>query len=162
MSAYETTRLDQRAANVVRLGVIEQARYANPPQARVRLDDGYLSTWLRMAAARTAPDAAWWPFAIGEEVVALFTCEDLTKGVILAALYNGTNHAKGSSADTARVDYGNGSYVVHDRSSGAMTLNATGPVTIEAGGNVAIKAAADIAIEAGGTVKINGSRIDLN
>ena len=162
MSAYETTRLDQRAANVVRLGVVEQARYTNPPQARVRFDDGYLSTWLRMAAARTAPDAAWWPAEVGEEVIALFPGGNLEKGVILAALYNGANHAKGSSADTARVDYGNGSHVIHDRSSGAMTLHATGPVTIEAGGKITIKAAADIAIEAGGNVNINGSRIDLN
>ncbi|MEG9884174.1 MAG: phage baseplate assembly protein V [Hyphomicrobiales bacterium] len=162
MNDYMTTRLDQRAANVVRIGVIVQARYSNPPQARVRFGDGYLSTWLRMAAPRTAPDAAWWPFEIGEEVIALFPGGDLARGVILAALYNGMHHAKASSADMARVDYGNGSYVTHDRASGALTLHATGPVTIEAGGNIAVKAAADITIEAGGNIKISGSRIDLN
>ncbi|MEG9883835.1 MAG: PAAR domain-containing protein [Hyphomicrobiales bacterium] len=46
--------------------------------------------------------------------------------MILAALYNETHHAKTDSADTARVDYGNGSYILHDRTSGVMTLHATG------------------------------------
>ena len=154
MSAYATTRLDQRAANAIRLGVIEETRYSTPPMARVRFDDGYLSTWLRMACPRSAPDAAWWPLEIGEEVVALFPGGDLAQGVILAALYNGVNPATGSSADVSRIDYENGSSITHDRASGALSLHATGPVTIEAGG--------DIEIAAAGTVTINATRIDLN
>ncbi|MEG9883834.1 MAG: hypothetical protein V6Z86_04285 [Hyphomicrobiales bacterium] len=40
MNDPATTRLDQRAASVIHPGGGEQARYANPPQARVRLCDG--------------------------------------------------------------------------------------------------------------------------
>ncbi|WP_224825768.1 phage baseplate assembly protein V [Cognatishimia sp. MH4019] len=145
MSDFETTENDRRLANIAQIGVIEEARYTSPPKARVRVGE-LLTGWLRMGQLRAGGDKDWIVYEPGEEVLVVSTSGNLTQGVIVCAINNGANQANAGSSDVRRTDFGNGSFIEHDRTSGKLSINATG----------------DIDIIAGGKVKVNGARIDLN
>lgn len=145
MSDFDTKENDRRVGLVIEMGVVEQVRYSNPPQARVRIGD-LLTGWLRMGTMRAGGDKDWAVCEVGEEVLIACTSGELRNGVIVCAIFNGQNPANASSADICRTDYGNGSFVEHNRATGKLTVSATGDIDLLAGGNI----------------KINGARIDLN
>lgn len=136
--SFEEQELDRRLANLAQIGVIEGVRLSNPPSARVRIGDA-LTGWFRMGTDRAGPDKTWHPYEDGEEVLAIATSGDLSTGVIVCALYNGTNTAKANSANVHRIDYADGGFIEHDRAAGKLTVNVKGPVDIVAGRTVNIK-----------------------
>lgn len=145
MRDLETNLNDQRISNITRMGVIEQVNYSSPPKARVRIGE-FLTGWMRMGAPRAGGDKDWAVYEPGEEVLVISTSGDFRHGVIACALNNGTNPGNANTANIRRTDYGNGSWIEHDRVTGNLTVNVTGDINLIAGGNV----------------KINGKRIDLN
>lgn len=145
MTGFDTQENDRRLANIAQMGVIEEVNYDNPPKARVRVGE-LLTGWLRMSAMRAGGDKDWAVFEEGEEVLIVASSGNLTQGVIVCALNNGGNPGNANSADIRRTDYGNGSFVEHNRATGKLVINATGDIDISAGGNITL----------------NGTRIDLN
>ncbi|MFV0410240.1 MAG: phage baseplate assembly protein V, partial [Paracoccus sp. (in: a-proteobacteria)] len=117
MRDFETGQNDRRLSNVAEMGVVEAVDYANPPRARVRVGE-LLTGWLRMGAMRAGGDKDWAVYEIGEEVLVVSASGDLRHGVIVCAINNGTNPGNAASADIRRTDFGNGSFVEHNRASG--------------------------------------------
>lgn len=145
MKDFDAQEGDRRLSNVIEMGVVEQVDYSNPPRARVRIGDA-LTGWLRMGTPRAGGNTDWSVYEPGEEVLIAASSGELRNGVIVCAINNGTNTAKASSADIRRIDLGDGSYVIHDRGSGNLTLNATGDISIVSGGSVTITAPENVTV----------------
>ncbi|MFS4437851.1 phage baseplate assembly protein V [Paracoccaceae bacterium GXU_MW_L88] len=149
MSAFETSRHNAMIGDLVRYGTIRDVDYSNPPRARVDVGD-LLSGWLRMAAPRAANDKVWSPYEVGEEVVVLAPSGNLSSGVIIAALYNGTHQASESSANVHSREYQDGASIAYDRAAGSLTIDLNG-------GTVEIVATGGLEIS--GDVVVNGDVI---
>ncbi len=137
---FDTGQNDRRIANIAQMGVIEQARYSSPPMARVRIGD-LLTGWLRMGTMRAGGDKDWAVYEKGEEVLVVATSGDLRNGVIVCALNNGVNPGNSSSPDIRRTDFGNGTFIEHNRATGDLTIHATGKINIVAQGVMTLKGA---------------------
>ena len=133
---WALTELTRRMANMVRLGVVHEADYA-AAKLRIRYDvaqDGapVVTTWLPWITQRAGPDRTWWAPEVGEQVIILSPSGDLGQGIVLAGLYQQKHPATGDTADLSRVDWGDGSWVLHDRASGNMAVHSTGAVRVTA------------------------------
>jgi len=145
MTDFACQENDRRLGNIAQIGVVEEVDYTSLPRARVRIGE-LLTGWVRMGATRAGGDRDWCVYEAGEEVLVVSTSGDLRNGVIVCALNNGLNPGNSASADIRRTDYGNGSFVEHNRATGSMSISATGDIELTAGGNIIIR----------------GARIDLN
>lgn len=154
MMTLETQEMDRRIANTIAMGVIEEVDYANPPRARVRIGQ-VLTGWLRMGMARAGRNTDWSVFEIGEEVLVAAPSGDLRNAVVVCALNNGVHPARAGSADIRRIDFGDGTSVVHERSSGQLSLKTSGDITIVSGGAVNITAPGNVTVN--GDMKVNGT-----
>lgn len=141
---FNLQQLDRQVGGMIRLGKICDTDY--PKGLAKVMIDGAPSGWLPMMTARAGNDRVWHPYEDGEQVVVFSPSGNPTNGVIMGAAFTDAHAANGNSPDIHRTDYGNGSFVEHNRATGALTINTTGDINIIAGGNV----------------KINGARIDLN
>lgn len=157
MRSQSEERLDGRVSNVIRIGKIVEARYGNPPAARVDFGNGAPSDWLRMGASRAGENRTWSPFEVGEEVVVASQSGSLSDGIVVCAIYNFVNGAAGSSADEWRMDFGNGTVISHDRGSGHVELRTAGDVSVDAGGRAEISAAGGVHVT--GDVYVTGDVI---
>ncbi|WP_275098070.1 phage baseplate assembly protein V [Sedimenticola hydrogenitrophicus] len=141
---FTLVELARRIENLIRPGVVAEADYAT---ARVRIKVGGLKTdWVPWLTSRAGGDRSWWAPEVGEQVLLLSPGGDPAQGYALPAIYRAAHPANASSPDIHRVDYGNGSWIEHDRASGKLSIHAAGDIDLVAGGNV----------------RINGQRIDLN
>ena len=142
--------LNRRLGAMIMLGTVHEADYA---AARVRVwigrrdkSEGFPTGWLPWIVSRAGGDTTWRALEEGEQVVVLSPSGEPTQGVVLGSVYQASNPANGDDPDIDRMDYGNGSYIQHDRNTGKLTINVTGDIDIIAGGNV----------------RVQGKRIDLN
>jgi len=137
-------RLERQMHNIALVGTVAGANYAI---ARVKVQIGDLVTcWLPWLTHRAGGDITWDAPEIGEQVTVISPSGEIGNGFVLPAIYQNAHPANGNSADITRRDFGNGSYITHDRVSGDMDIHVTGNLTLNATGNV----------------KITGARIDLN
>lgn len=130
--------LERRQANLLRLGTIAEVDLAS---ARVRVSIGALKTalipWL---AQRAGTDRAWHAPEVGEQVLVLAPCGDLTQAVALPALYQTAHPAPSASADIDTVVYSDGAAISYDRAAHALSaiLPAGATATLTADGGVTI------------------------
>lgn len=136
-AAFTQENHDRLLANIVQLGVVEQADPSNAV-ARVRIG-GVLTGWLPMLTQRSGPDRCWWPFEAGEQVCVLAPSGNLTNGVILGAVWSGAYPANGDAAGLWRQSFADGAVIEYDRNThhlrlqlggGTAEIVATGGITI--------------------------------
>ena len=160
---------ERRIANVVRLGVIDDADYTTR-RVRVRMGD-LLSGWLPFATPRAGQDKTWHPVEVGEQVVLVAPNGDLTQAIVLASLNSNANPGPADKPTLSRVVYEDGTFVQHDREISAYTIdvNPAGRVLFKIGGSAmemtdeAILIASNgstIRLDAAG-IRLNAPRIDL-
>lgn len=130
--------LERRQANLLRLGTIAEV---NLTTARVRVSIGKLKTaYIPWLAQRAGTDRTWHAPEVGEQVLVLAPCGDLTQAVALPSLYQTAHPAPSASADIDTVVYCDGAIISYDRAAHALsailptgataTLTADGGVTI--------------------------------
>lgn len=161
---------ERRIANVVRMGVVEEADYS-ARRVRVRMGD-LLSGWLPWATPRAAQDKTWHPVEVGEQVIMVAANGDLAQAVVLAAVNSKANPGPSDRPELSRVVYEDGTFVEHDREASAYTIdvNAAGTVLIHIGSSRLTMTDEAIVIESNGStltlnaagITLHGPRIDLN
>ena len=108
--------------NLIRLGTIAEVKGA---KARVRLGPTLTTEWLKWATRRGGSTRTWSAPTIGEQVIVFSPGGDLTRGIMLPALYSQEFGAPESSDTVHTTHYPDGA-VVHDHAAHALTATLPG------------------------------------
>ncbi|WP_426074180.1 phage baseplate assembly protein V [Janthinobacterium sp. DSP2-3-3] len=123
----DLTRLLQ---NLIRLGSIAEVKGT---KARVRLGPTLITEWLNWATGRAGSTCTWSAPTIGEQVIVFSPGGDLTRGIIVPALYSQAFDAPESSDTIHTTHYPDGAVVQYDHAAHALTaLLPGGTATITA------------------------------
>ena len=104
--------------NLIRLGTIAEVKGA---KARVRLGPTLTTEWLNWATRRAGSTRTWSAPNVGEQVIVISPGGDLTRGVILPALYSQEFDAPESSPSVHTTHYPDGAVVQYDHAAHALT-----------------------------------------
>ncbi len=116
----DLTRLLQ---NLIRLGTIAEVKGA---KARVRLGPTLTTEWLKWATRRAGSTRTWSAPTVGEQVIVFSPGGDLTRGIILPALYSQAFDAPESSPTIHSTHYPDGAVVQYDHAAHALTATLPG------------------------------------
>ena len=116
----DLTRLLQ---NLIRLGTIAEVKGA---RARVQLGPTLTTDWLKWATPRAGSTCTWSAPTVGEQVIVFSPGGDLTRGVILPALYSQEFDAPESSPTIHTTHYPDGAVVQYDHAAHALTATLPG------------------------------------
>lgn len=146
--------LERQMAQVVVRGKVIEVNHQTQ-RARVQYGDKQTTDWLPWKPIRAGKAVIWWPVEEGEAVTVI-SPGDLNLGEILPASYNATNSAPSDNPNLCIIQFGDGSEIRHDRS--------TGDYTAQYKGNVVIQSEKDVTVNSKGAVTINseGKDIKLN
>ena len=120
----DLTRLLQ---NLIRLGTIAEVKGA---KARVQLGPTLTTEWLNWATRRAGSTRTWSAPTVGEQVVVLSPGGDLTRGIILPALYSQEFDAPETSPTIHTTHYPDGAMVQYDHAAHALTALLPGGTAI--------------------------------
>ena len=109
--------------NLIRLGTIAEVKGA---KARVRLGPMLTTEWLNWATPRASSTRTWSAPTVGEQVIVFSPGGDLTRGVILPALYSQEFDAPESSPNVHTTHYPDGAVVQYDHAAHALTATLPG------------------------------------
>lgn len=121
--------------NLIRLGVVSSK---NPSTMTVRVvfdgKENLVSAELPVLNRGSQQVKDYWLPDVGEQVVCLFLPNSngngVNEGYVLGSHFSTQDAPVKTGDGIRRIDFGDGSYVEHDRSSGNLTIHATGVVTI--------------------------------
>ena len=109
--------------NLIRLGTIAEVKGA---KARVRLGPTLTTEWLKWATRRAGSTRTWSVPTVGEQVIVFSPGGDLTRGIILPALYSQEFDAPESSPTIHTTHYPDGAVVQYDHADHALTATLPG------------------------------------
>jgi len=109
--------------NLIRLGTIAEVKGA---KARVRLGPTLTTEWLNWATPRAGSTRTWSAPTVGEQVIVFSPGGDLTRGIILPALYSQAFDAPESSDTIHTTHYPDGAVVQYDHAAHALTATLPG------------------------------------
>lgn len=109
--------------NLIRLGTIAQVDGA---KARVQLGPQLTTEWLNWITPRAGTTRAWSAPTEGEQVMVLSPGGDLTRGVIVPALFSKAFDAPESSDTIHTTHYPDGAVVQYDHEAHALTATLPG------------------------------------
>ncbi|WP_328569190.1 phage baseplate assembly protein V [Janthinobacterium sp. P210006] len=116
--------------NLIRLGTIAEIKGA---KARVRLGPTLTTEWLNWATRRAGSTRTWSAPTVGEQVIVFSPGGDLTRGIILPALYSQASDAPETSNTIHTTHYPDGAVVQYDHATHALTATLpSGTATITA------------------------------
>ena len=146
--------LERQLAQVVIRGKVVEIDHS-VQRAKVQYGQELITGWLPWKPMRAGKAIIWWPLEVGEAVTVI-SPGDLSLGEILPASYSDKNSAPSDNPDLCIVQFGDGSEVRHDRSTGDYTATYMG--------NAVINVEQDTTINTEGAVAINsnGNDIQLN
>ncbi|KAB8060472.1 phage baseplate assembly protein V [Janthinobacterium violaceinigrum] len=104
--------------NLIRLGTIAEVKGA---KARVRLGPTLTTEWLKWATRRAGGTRTWSAPTVGEQVIVFSPGGDLTRGIILPALYSQAFDAPESSPTIHTTHYPDGAVLQYDHAAHALT-----------------------------------------
>ena len=104
--------------NLIRLGTIAEVKGA---RARVQLGPTLTTEWLKWATRRAGSTRTWSAPTVGEQVIVFSPGGELTRGVILPALYSQAFDAPESSDSIHTTHYPDGAVVQYDHAAHALT-----------------------------------------
>lgn len=122
-------------SRLVRVGRVSSLDVENMAARVVFPDmDNSVSDTLPILTFGSALAKAYWMPDIDEQVVCLMIPNASSKGsndgFILGSFFSDEDRPVVSGATIRRIDFGDGSYVSHDRATGNMEIHATGAITI--------------------------------
>ena len=109
--------------NLIRLGTIAEVKGA---KARVRLGPTLTTEWLNWATRRAGSTRTWSAPTVGEQVIVFSPGGDLTRGIIVPALYSQAFDAPESSDSIHTTHYPDGAVVQYDHAAHALTATLPG------------------------------------
>ena len=109
--------------NLIRLGTIAEVKGA---KARVRLGPTLTTEWLKWATPRAGSSRTWSAPTLGEQVIVFSPGGDLTRGVIVPALYSQAFDAPETSDSIHTTHYPDGAVVQYDHAAHALTATLPG------------------------------------
>ena len=109
--------------NLIRLGTIAEVKGA---KARVRLGPTLTTEWLKWATRCAGSTRTWSAPTVGEQVIVFSPGGDLTRGIILPALYSQAFDAPEFSDSIHTTHYPDGAVVQYDHASHALTATLRG------------------------------------
>ncbi|MDN2669794.1 phage baseplate assembly protein V [Janthinobacterium sp. SUN026] len=109
--------------NLIRLGTIAEVKGA---KARVRLGPNLITEWLNWATRRAGSTRTWSAPTVGEQVIVFSPGGDLTRGIIVPALYSQAFDAPESSDTIHTTHYPDGAVVQYDHAAHALTATLPG------------------------------------
>ena len=123
---FELAEVARRLANMIRVGVVAELD-TDVQRVRVRYDtddDGapILSAWTPWLVPRAGPDRTWWAPEVGEQVVLLSPCGELTQALALPALYSDTHPAPSADAHKRVVKHSDDALFEYDRAAHRYTI----------------------------------------
>ncbi|WP_070249283.1 phage baseplate assembly protein V [Duganella phyllosphaerae] len=113
--------------NLIRLGTIAQV---NGAKARVQLGPQLTSEWLNWITPRAGSTCAWSAPTVGEQVIVISPGGDLTRGVILPALFSKAFDAPESSDTIHTTHYPDGAVVQYDHAVHILSASLPGGTAI--------------------------------
>lgn len=163
--------LERQMAQIVVRGKVVEVDY-QLQRAKVQYGQEQITGWLPWKPIRAGKAIIWWPLEVGEAVTVI-SPGDLTLGEIMPASYSQANSAPSDNPDLCIVQFGDGSEIRHDRSTGDYTatykgnavINVEKETTVNSKGKATINSQdADVEVNAKGKVAINsdGKDIQLN
>ena len=116
--------------NLIRLGTIAEVKGA---KARAKLGPTLTTEWLNWATRRAGSTRTWSAPTVGEQVIVFSPGGDLTRGIIVPALYSQAFDAPESNPTIHTTHYPDGAVVQYDHAAHALTaLLPGGTATITA------------------------------
>ncbi len=102
-------------------------------RARVTLEDreGIISDELAINCFGSGDVKHYWIPTVGEEVWIAENDNGGGEGMIIGSRYSEVNPPKENNANIRKIDFGEGSFIEFDRSTGNLTINCTGNITIK-------------------------------
>lgn len=119
----DLSNLSRLLQNLIRLGTIAQVDGA---KARVQLGPKLTTEWLSWITPRAGTTCAWSAPTVGEQVMVLSPGGDLTRGVILPALFSKAFDAPETSDTIHTTHYPDGAVVQYDHEAHALTATLPG------------------------------------
>ncbi|WP_402719016.1 phage baseplate assembly protein V [Janthinobacterium rivuli] len=109
--------------NLIRLGTIAEVKGA---KARVQLGPTLTTEWLKWATRRAGSTRTWSAPTVGELVIVFSPDGDLTRGIILPALYSQEFDMPETSDSIHTTHYPDGAVVQYDHAAHALTATLPG------------------------------------
>jgi phage baseplate assembly protein V len=109
--------------NLIRLGTIAEI---NGAKARVRLGPTLTTEWLNWATRRAGSTHTWSAPTVGEQVIVISPGGDLTRGIIVPALYSQEFDAPETSDTIHTTHSPDGAVVQYDHAAHALTATLPG------------------------------------
>lgn len=125
---------------MIKIGIIEEIDVQRA-KAKVKFEDldNLNSDWLPVVFLKTLKDQFYAMPDIGEHVICLLD-ENFETGAILGAIYDSKNLPKVPSEDIDYIQYGNGTEIKVDHSSGDIEIKTPGNVVVKSDQKVTIEA----------------------
>jgi phage baseplate assembly protein V len=109
--------------NLIRLGTNAEVKGA---KARVRLGPTLTTEWLKWATRRAGSTRTWSAPTLGEQVIVFSPGGDLTRGIIVPALYSQAFDAPETSDSIHTTHYPDGAVVQYNHAAHALTATLPG------------------------------------
>lgn len=128
--------------NIIRIGKVSSVNVEDMTAKVVFPDkNNLISAELHMVNRGSLKYQDYWIPDIDEQVLCVFlpnvTGRGVSEGFILGSFFSKISPPQSANQNIRRVDFGDGSYIEHDRSTGNMTIHATGNIKIT-GANIYI------------------------
>ncbi len=119
----DLSNLSRLLQNLIRLGTIAQVDGA---KARVQLGPKLTTEWLNWITQRAGSTCTWSAPTVGEQVIVFSPGGDLTRGIILPALYSQAFDAPETNPTIHTTHYPDGAVVQYDHEAHALTATLSG------------------------------------
>lgn len=119
----DLSNLSRLLQNLIRLGTIAQVEGA---KARVQLGPKLTTEWLKWTTRRAGSTRTWSAPTVGEQVIVFSPGGDLTRGIIVPALYSQAFDAPETSDTIHTTHYPDGAVVQYDHAAHALTATLPG------------------------------------
>lgn len=113
--------------NMIRPGTIAEVDGA---KARVMLSPKLTTEWLNWAALRAGTTRTWSAPTVGEQVLVLSPGGDLTRGMILPAMYSNDHDAPENDGAIHAIHYPDGAVIRYDHAAHLLSANLPGGTAI--------------------------------
>ncbi len=136
MNDYAINELERLLTNLINIGTVDQADYAN---AKIKVKIGDIVTdWLPFLVQRAGNDFDWWAPEVNEQVVVFAPGGDLAQGFVYGSLYQAASPAPATTETVRRVQFADGTIVEYDRAASELTVNCVGKVKVSGAATVEI------------------------